>query len=180
MVALPLLLLLGWAVGDGSTPVDDWFQRRGSAARWLLFFTDYRTVVVILAAAVAYALYRRRWPAALLAVVTPVLAVELARWAKRFFGRSKGDALAYPSGHTTLMVVVLGMVILVVGARVWLVLAAAGWAVLGVLGQAVTYHYFTDTVGGVLLGTALVCIAAEVGNRLVRRRPDHRDAACHG
>ncbi|HNF05592.1 MAG TPA: phosphatase PAP2 family protein, partial [Mycobacterium sp.] len=107
-------------------------------------------------------------------------AVELARWAKRFFGRSKGDALAYPSGHTTLMVVVLGMVILVVGARVWLVLAAAGWAVLGVLGQAVTYHYFTDTVGGVLLGTALVCIAAEVRNRLVRRRPDHRDAACHG
>ncbi|MCB0944813.1 MAG: PA-phosphatase, partial [Mycobacterium sp.] len=76
-MALPLLLLLGWAVGDGSTPVDDWFQRgRGSAARWLLFFTDYRTVVVILAAAVAYALYRRRWPAALLAVVTPVLAVE--------------------------------------------------------------------------------------------------------
>lgn len=181
MVALPLLLLLGWAIGDGSTPVDDWFQRgRGSAARWLLFFTDYRTVVVILAAAVAYALYRRRWPAALLAVVTPVLAVESARWAKRFFGRSKGDALAYPSGHTTLMVVVLGMVILVVGARVWLVLAAAGWAVLGVLGQAVTYHYFTDTVGGVLLGTALVCIAAEVRNRLVRRRPDHRDAACHG
>ncbi|MCB0941923.1 MAG: PA-phosphatase [Mycobacterium sp.] len=166
VVALPLLVLLGWAVGDGSTPIDDWFQRgRGSAARWLLFFTDYRTIVAILAATVVYALYRRRWPAALLTVVTPVLAVESARWAKRFFGRPKGDALAYPSGHITLMVVVLGMVILVVGARVWLVLAAAGWAVLGVLGQAVTYHYFTDTLGGVLLGTALVSIAAEIMRR---------------
>ena len=29
-----------------------------------------------------------------------------------------------------------------------------------VLGQAVTYHYFTDTVGAVLLGTAVVCVAA--------------------
>ena len=33
-------------------------------------------------------------------------------------------------------------------------------SVLGALGQAVTYHYFTDTVGAVLLGTAVVCVAA--------------------
>ena len=31
---------------------------------------------------------------------------------------------------------------------------------LGMLGQAFTYHYFTDTVGALLLGTALVCLAA--------------------
>jgi membrane-associated phospholipid phosphatase len=28
------------------------------------------------------------------------------------------------------------------------------------IGQGVTYHYFTDTVGGVLLGTAIACVAA--------------------
>ena len=187
-MALPLLVLLGRAVGNGSTPVDDWFQRgRGSAARWLLFFTDYRTVAVLLVVTVAFALYRRRWWAALVAVLTPALAVELARLAKRLFGRWKGDALAYPSGHTTLMVVVLGMALLVVGARAWLVAGSVGWALLGVLGQAVTYHYFTDTVGGVLLGTALVCIAAEIirrapftGGQEQRQeaRPDQRDAAC--
>jgi hypothetical protein len=29
-----------------------------------------------------------------------------------------------------------------------------------VVGQAVTYHYFTDTVGALLLGTAIVCVVA--------------------
>ena len=60
-----------------------------------------------------------------------------------------------PSGHTTLMVVVLGMVMLVFGAHRWLVAVAIVFASLGMLGQAVTYHYFTDTVGGLLLGTSL-------------------------
>ena len=180
-MALPLLVLLGWAVGHGSTPVDDWFQRgHGSAVRWLLLFTDYRPVGLILVATVAFALYRRRWPAALLTVLTPALAVESARLGKRLFGRWKGDALAYPSGHTTLMVVVLGMAILVVGAQAWLVAAAVAWALLGGLGQAVTYHYFTDTGGGVLLGTSLVCLAAAIPHPAQRQeaRPDQRDAAC--
>ena len=30
---------------------------------------------------------------------------------------------------------------------------------LAALGQAFTYHYFTDTVGAVLLTTALLCLA---------------------
>ena len=38
-------------------------------------------------------------------------------------------------------------------------------AVLGMLGQGVTYHYFTDTVGGVLLGTAIVCVARSMDAR---------------
>ncbi len=165
-VGLPLMVLLGWAVGDGSTPIDDWFQQaRGSAARWLLFFTDYRTVGAILVATVALALYRRRWLLAVVAVLTPVVAVQLARVCKGLFGRWKGDGLAYPSGHTTLMVVVLGMVILVVGAGVWVVLGSVVFGLLGVLGQSVTYHYFTDAVGAVLLGTSLVCIAATVVDR---------------
>ena len=30
------------------------------------------------------------------------------------------------------------------------------------IGQGVTYHYFTDTVGALLLGSAVVCVAALV------------------
>ncbi|AQT82541.1 PA-phosphatase [Mycolicibacterium litorale] len=157
------MAVLGWAVRDGPTPVDDWFQAaHGSALRWLLFFTDYRTVAVLLLAALGCALYRQKWWTAALVFVTPVVAVWLSRVLKHAIGRHKGDAVAYPSGHTTLAVVVLGMVILAVGARFWLLLASGVWAVLGMLGQAVTYHYFTDTVGGLLLGTSLVCLAAVV------------------
>ena len=64
-------------------------------------------------------------------------------------GERDGE-LAYPSGHTTLAVVVLGLAVLVAGAAMWAVVAAVTAAVLGVLGQGVTYHYFTDTVGALL------------------------------
>jgi membrane-associated phospholipid phosphatase len=158
------MVLLGWAVGKGSTPIDDWFQRaRGSALGWLLFFTDQRTVVVILLGTLAFAVYRGRWLLAMLIVATPVAAVWISRVFKDLFGREKGGAVAYPSGHTTLMVVVLSMVILVAGARLHVVLVAIIWALLGMLGQAVTYHYFTDAIGGLLLGCSLVCVAAALG-----------------
>jgi len=155
------MALLGWAVGEGSTPVDDWFQQaRGGALGWLLFFTDQRTVAVLLVGALAVAAYRRRWLLVAVMALSPVVAVWLSRLFKELFGRQKGGAVAYPSGHTTLMVVVLGMVLLVVGAKLYVVVIAVVWALLGMLGQAVTYHYFTDAVGGVLLGSSLVCVAA--------------------
>ncbi len=155
------MVLLGVAVRGGSTPLDDWFQRaHGSALRWLLFFSDYRTVGVLLLGALTVTLLRRRWLPAVFFVATPVVAVWLSRVLKHAFGRVKGDAVAYPSGHTTLMVVALGLVILAAGARLWIVLVGIGWALLGMLGQAVTYHYFTDTIGGLLLGSSLVCVVA--------------------
>ena len=78
---------------------------------------------------------------------------------KPLFGRDKGGALAYPSGHTTLAVVVLGLAVLVAGCAAWAAVGAGVGVVLGLLGQSFTYHYFTDTIGGVFLGTALLCLA---------------------
>ncbi len=79
---------------------------------------------------------------------------------KRVIGRMKGDGLAYPSGHTTTVVIVMGMLVLLAGAAWWSVLVAAVVSLLGMIGQGVTYHYFTDTVGALLLGSAVVCVAA--------------------
>jgi membrane-associated phospholipid phosphatase len=33
------------------------------------------------------------------------------------------------------------------------------------LGQAVTYHYFTDAVGGLLLGSAIACATFALTDR---------------
>lgn len=169
-VGLPLMVLLGMDVRDGATPIDAWMQQaRGGPFGSLLFFTDYRTTQTLLAATVTVALFRRLWMLVPLALATPLTGMLSAEALKPLFGRFKGDALAYPSGHTTVMVVALGMLILAAGARRWLIWAAVAFAALGILGQAVTYHYFTDAVGAVLLGTSIVCLAA-VLLRSVRRR----------
>lgn len=170
MIGLPLMVLLGLGVRDGATPVDAWMQQaRGGQLGSLLFFTDYRTAQALLAATVTVALLRKLWLLVPLALATPALGVLSTETLKPVFGRIKGEALAYPSGHTTVMIVALGMLLLAVGARRWLVWAAVAFAALGILGQAATYHYFTDAVGSVLLGTSLVCIAA-VAFRSLRRR----------
>ena len=162
-VAVVALIALGLAVGNGTTPLDDWFhntyyEHRGLGR--LLFVTDVYTQFAVWLIVLAVAVFRRRWRLAAVVVVAPAVGVTAARLAKRIFGRYRDDQLAYPSGHTTLLVVVLGMALLVFGATVWSVAVAGIVAVLGALGQGFTFHYFTDTVGGLLLGTAVVCVAA--------------------
>lgn len=165
-IGLTGLILLGLVVGKGSTPLDDWFFAVGERYPWLgrlLVFTDGRVILALWAVVLATVLIRRRWRPAAVVAVAPVVAVFSARFAKSVFGRFKGDSLAYPSGHTTLAVVVLGLCVLIAGAGMWSVVAALLAALLGVLGQAVTYHYFTDAIGAMFLGTALVCAAAWAG-----------------
>ncbi|MDT5106622.1 MAG: hypothetical protein QOI25_4135, partial [Mycobacterium sp.] len=165
LVGLAALVALGLVVGKGSTPLDDWFTRTGEVHPFLgrlLFFTDGRVVFVVWAIVLAATLLRRRWRLAAVIAVAPLVAVVAARLCKRLFGRLSDGVLAYPSGHTTLAVVVLGLAALAAGVAVWSVVAAAVVAVLGVFGQAFTYHYFTDTVGGVLLGSAIGCVVALV------------------
>jgi membrane-associated phospholipid phosphatase len=169
-VAVVAMVLLGLVVRNGSTPVDDWFHRYGhSPARWLLFFTDPRVLALVVLATAVVALYRARWRLAIATAVCPLLAMGLTRLMKPVFGRERGGAFAYPSGHTTTVVVVMGMVVVAAGAALWAVLVAVAFCLLGMLGQAVSYHYFTDTLGALLLGTAIVCVAA-----LTVGHPPHR------
>jgi hypothetical protein len=165
------MFVLGWAVGKRSTPLDDWFHRfRHSPTRWLLLLADPWLLAIALAAGVAVALYAQRWRLAAVMVASPLAAILFANLLKHVFGRKSGGALAYPSGHTTAVVVVAGMIVLVTGAYMWSLLLAVGVTLLGVIGQAVTYHYFTDTVGALLLGTAVVCLSALIV-KLDRRQP---------
>lgn len=164
---MPLMVLLGFGVRDGATPLDGFFQQaQGGPLNWLLFFTDDRTAQVLLLSTVAVSLYRRLWPLAVAAVVVPLAAWGAVEALKPVFGRLKEQGLAYPSGHTTVMVVLLGLLIFAAGATRWIVLAAIVFGALGIVGQAVSYHYFTDAVGSLLLGTSLVCLAVLALRRL--------------
>jgi membrane-associated phospholipid phosphatase len=160
-LAVVAMVALGLAVRNGPPAVDDWFHRYShSPARWLLFFSDPRVLAVLVAGTLLVGIYQRRWRFAVAAAVCPLLAMWLARLLKPLFGRERAGAFAYPSGHTTTMVVVVGMAVLATGVALWAVLAAIPFVVLGMIGQGVNYHYFTDTIGGLLIGTAIVCVAA--------------------
>jgi membrane-associated phospholipid phosphatase len=160
-IALAAMVALGLAVGKGSTSVDDWFhQYRSSLARYLLLFTDPRVLTGLLAASLVVALYQRRWRLAVVAVMSTAAALGLVRLLKPLFDRRSEEALSYPSGHTATMVVVVGIAVVVARAAVWSVFIAVTFCGLGMIGQGVSYHYFTDTVGALLLGTAIVCTAA--------------------
>jgi hypothetical protein len=157
------MVVLGLAVGKNSNPIDDWFlEFDHSPLRYLLVFSKPALLAVVMMFSTAVAFDRRRGRLAAYAVLAPVVAWILVQLIKDLFGRRKDGALAYPSGHVTLTVVVWGMVVVVAGAALWSVITSVTVVLLAMLGQGVTYHYMTDTVGGLLLGTAIVCVAAMI------------------
>jgi membrane-associated phospholipid phosphatase len=169
-VAVSAMVLLGLAVGTRSTPVDDWFLRfSASPTRHLLFFSQPALIAVVMMGAAAVAFDRRRERLAWLVVLAPIAAWALVQLLKRVFDRRKDGVYAYPSGHITLTVVVVGMAVLVAGAAAWSVYTATVVVVLACLGQGTVHHYFTDTIGGVLLGTAIVAVAALLTPRKLTR-----------
>jgi membrane-associated phospholipid phosphatase len=167
-VAVLALLLLGWLVGSGTTVVDQPFFRHDWDAaawrqHWLLFFTDWRMLVSVLLLCLIVALYRRWWVAAAAVIVCPALGLLCVYVLKRLFDRYKDGALAYPSGHTTQVVIAMGLLVMIVSARLWVVAIAVTVSLLGMIGMvAVGYHYVTDTIGGALLATTIVCLAAQL------------------
>lgn len=164
------MILLGLAVGKGSIPLDDWFQEADTSQLHVLSYLAKPPLLAIVAlTVVGVALYRRCWLLALAAAVFPPAAYVLVQFIKPLFGRVKEGGLAYPSGHITVTTIVLGLVVVVAGGAVWAVVLAVTYVALAMVGVGATFHYFTDTVGGVLLGTSVVCLAAIVAGRDLTR-----------
>lgn len=161
-VAMVAMLVLGVAVRHGPTAVDNWFQALGrdmGPYRWtFLLFTDWRLLTPVLLVAIVVVLRRKQWWLAAAMTVSPPLAIVVARLFKHLFGREKGGSLAYPSGHSTFVVVVMGLLMIAAAFSAWVVAAAVIVSILGMFGQAITHHYFTDTVGAALLATSMVCL----------------------
>jgi len=159
------MVVLGLVVGHGDTAFDDWSLRvmqrvLGPDPVWMLYFSWALPMMVILAVAVLIALVRRRWRLAVVVALCPLLSVIATRLLKPLFGRYKGDALAYPSGHTTVVITVMAMLVLAAGVSLWLMLVAGLVTVIGGLSMAATdLHYLTDNIGSVFLASATVCLA---------------------
>ncbi|WP_236735491.1 phosphatase PAP2 family protein [Mycolicibacterium peregrinum] len=164
VVGLTVMVLLGWAVRTGPVPIDDWFQQigveLGSYRDAFLVFSKPLLVTAALLVGIVVALRQHRKRLALAMVVSPLVAITVVRVIKPIFGREKGGALAYPSGHTTFLVAATSLLVLLAGMRLWALVVAVCVVLLAIFGLSMTFHYFTDTIGGVLLGTSVVGIAA--------------------
>lgn len=159
------MVLLGLLVGAGPTRFDDWSLRVmqdivGPEPYWMLYFSWAPLMVGLVVVAVVIALWRRRWRLVWVVALCPVISVVTVRVLKPIFGRFKGDALAYPSGHTTVVITVMAMLVLAAGVTLWRLIAAGIVTVIGGLSMAATdLHYLTDNIGAALFASAMVCLA---------------------
>jgi membrane-associated phospholipid phosphatase len=169
-IGVTAMVVLGLVVGKASTPVDDWFHRfEHTPVRYLVLIAGPRLLIGVLIGVFVVVLYQRRWRLAAVVVAAPLLGVAIVRLLKPVFEREKGGGLAYPSGHVTTTAIVVGLVILAARGARWAVAIAAVVVPLAMLGVGVTFHYFTDTVGGLLLGSSVVCLAADIAWRDLTR-----------
>jgi len=171
LVLVAAMLVLGLSVGRYSTPLDEWFRRfQDTPMEVLVLYTNWLLLAHVLAVAILVALFRRQWRLARLLVIAPLVGWVLVQVLKHLFERQVVNYLAYPSGHLTAAVIIWGMVVILADFQAWAVFIALTFSYLGMTGQAIANHYFTDTVGGVLLGTAIVWVCAR-SIRLDRCQP---------
>lgn len=156
-------------------PEDGWGDAQVRFAPWIGRLRPEHMYVLLAATSVVVSLWRRSvWPllfALALAAGAAVLTVAVKLVGQRgdphgFVAQSGG---AYPSGHTVTLVVCLGGCLLVIWPRVrwWLWLPVVGAAAL--LGTSLLVagaHWFTDVLGGMLLGVALLAVSSRRGLRL--------------
>ncbi|MCU1682424.1 MAG: phosphatase family protein [Amycolatopsis sp.] len=176
-----LTLALGLVYAGESTPgrvdaavksaIDSRLGSHSTVLYWLVLATQpYLWIPVILVTA-AICLRLRRCRDAAFALLGPPVAIGLNSWVlKPLFDRHYQGVLVYPSGHTVSLVSTLTMLALLVPAgtatRTVLGVGTLGLvcACVGMIG--LSYHYFTDIVGGTLFGVTVVLAMASLWPRL--------------
>lgn len=160
--------------GRFDTIVDEWTVAqvggdRSLASRVSMLGAVHVVVAVSLIAATWLAWRYRARAAAALVVLAPLATTVVAQWLlKPWVGRTLDGDLSFPSGHTSrvsalVVAVVLTMHSIGVSRRVLAIVGVAGIVVIAMVAWsmvAARYHYATDTLAGVLFGSAVALIGA--------------------
>lgn len=147
MVAIRTPLLLGFAevmnhIGGG----------------WI---ATYLIPLLILAAL----LITRRWRAAVFVAVALLVSVGMIQLLKQLYGRARPEDMlvasdfgSFPSGHTA-NAATLAMLAVLLFPRIWVVLVAVLWTLgMAFSRTALSVHWLTDTIGGMLVGAGAALV----------------------
>ncbi len=160
------------AIVGNPTPLGKWAVTPPTVpTRVLGALSNPVLIYAVLVAVLVFALWRRRWEAAALAVLGPGLCVLLVEVVlKPLFDRLHSGYLSYPSGHMASSAAALTVAALVIRRSVvW-----GAWALV-MLGTAaglvaMNYHYPTDTIGGFGIALGVVLPLAVLADVLTVRR----------
>jgi membrane-associated phospholipid phosphatase len=187
VAALPLLF--------GHRDLPDWLDRNVDHAvkamygtghysllTWLAYPGTLLPVAAVIAVIVVACLFARRLGGAALAIIAVPVAVELTeRVLKPLVNRASLGFTSYPSGHavstfaiaSVLAVLLFGPTGKAVPRALRLIITLAAIGVSCVVSTAVialSWHYFTDTVGGIATAVGVVLVTALLLDRPVLRR----------
>lgn len=169
----------GWILLRGPSPflVDEWWNMAllgwssdaliafGQAMNWLGAGV-FGVFVVPIGGAIVLVLFRRYF-GALYFVAASVFSAAAVQVLKRLFGRARPEEIlvisdygSFPSGHTA-NAATIAVVAVILFPRLWVAVTGAVWVVL--MGFSRTYlhaHWFSDTLGGALIGAGVPLVLA--------------------
>ncbi|WP_434809930.1 phosphatase PAP2 family protein [Microbacterium sp. bgisy189] len=126
----------------------------------------FATYVVPLAGAALLVLIRRPW-SGLMFVVASALSAAAVQVLKTIFGRARPEDMlvisdhgSFPSGHTANAATIAALAVLLFP-RVWVAIVGAAWTLLMAFSRTQVHaHWFSDTVGGTLVGVGMALVVA--------------------
>ena len=143
---------------------------RGPVGDALALFFNYAggtligALIIPLATVIALLAARRRWAALYFAIASSASAIAV-QILKQLFGRARPEDMlvasdfgSFPSGHVA-NAATIAVAFGVIFPFVWVWIAGAAWTILMAISR--TYlgaHWFTDTVGGFLVGAGMALV----------------------
>ncbi len=177
------------ALGNGPLPIDSaWYAFSNDTSTPAIvaasrFLNDAGAQVIVgvlvpVVTAILFAFRGRAW-AAVAVLLCGIASAPLVNVIKSVLERPRPDdqlvsvtLSAYPSGHVANLAAVVVVLALLVGRRWVGVVAVVLVIVMAISRTYLNVHWFTDDIGGVLLGAGLaLTVWGALGGRLRRERP---------